>query len=384
MFLERGLEVVDLALQAVDRHLVALELADEVGEFGLVLGRLGHGLGAQAVILPAVGIAQLLALIAHLLGPLLLESLLGFLDGGQVLLQLLDLGGLGIAFLPHIHDTSPLVFHVSLGLGDLLVEGDQAVLHLLDALLLGMHALLDLGDFPGNRGLFLSGGLEVPLEYFDVATEQFEILLVFLDFVAGLVHQALEVIELPQDQRHLGLVPLLRLLLVVLGLLLLLLVLLDFRVDATSPVELEVLVLGCFLGNRLQTLVLCLVLQAPRDLLDQACQVLRRLRGNRFDISLEDQEVARFDQNVLRLQRVVVLLGRDDAVVDAVLACALVRDRALPFLLVAGIVFVDSHDPRRLRVVPRGLLRGLVFYLVRVPVRLPVSGRCGGSIVLDF
>jgi hypothetical protein len=86
---------------------------------------------------------------------------------------------------------------------------------------------------------------------------------------------------------------------------------------------LNCLLLRSFLGLGLQFFIVGLVLQTARDLLNQPSEVTGRLRSNCLDVSLENQEVARSDENVLRLQSFVVLLGSHNSVVDAVLADAL-------------------------------------------------------------
>ena len=104
-----------------------------------------------------------------------------------------------------------------------------------------------------------------------------------------------------------------------------------------------------------------------------------RLGGNGLDVALEDKEVSGFDQDVFDFEGVVVLLGGDNAIVDSILAGAGTGDGALPLLLVAGIILVDSHDPGRLWVAPGSLARGIT------SVSSPVAvARGGGPVILDL
>src|SRR6478735_685525 len=154
-------------------------------------------------------------------------------------------------------------------------------------------------------------------------------------------------------------------------------VLLDFRVDAASSMKLEVLVLGSLFSLGLCPLIFCLVLKTSRDLFDQAREILRGLRSNGLNISLEYKKVPCLDKNVLALKRLIILLGCDNAIVDSVLAGSLVRDGALPFLLLASIVFVHGHDPRRF-----GVATGGFIVTISVTVRVAIGLR--RTIIVDL
>jgi hypothetical protein len=146
----------------------------------------------------------------------------------------------------------------------------------------------------------------------DVAAELLEFLVQVLDVGGGLVDGALEAEEPVQDVVDDGLVAVRCLLRERVGLALLFLVLLDLGVDASPAVQRVVLVLDGLFLDLLEPLVLVLVLQGRRDLLDEAGQVPGALAGNLLDVSLEAEEVPGLDQDVLRLERVVVLLRRDN------------------------------------------------------------------------
>ena len=104
------------------------------------------------------------------------------------------------------------------------------------------------------------------------------------------------------------------------------------------------------------------------------------MRCDCFDITLEDQEVARFDQDVLGFERVVVCSRKHGAVVDAILALTSRCDAALPPLLLASVVLVHSHDPSSLGIIA---LRVLSIFLVFAIIRLSSSVRRILAIFLD-
>ncbi|KAL1389813.1 hypothetical protein HDK64DRAFT_268522 [Phyllosticta capitalensis] len=172
-----------------------------------------------------------------------------------------------------------------------------------------------------------------------------------LNLGGSLFNLPLVVIQLPQDVCYNGLISLISLPGVIVGLLLLLLILLDFRVDSTALIEFKALIVGSLLSLHFQLFVVSLVLQTPRDLLNEPCQVLGGLRRDCLHISLENQKVSCFDEDVFRLERLVVLFGCHNSVVYPVLALTLVGNGALPFLLVARVILVDGHDPGSLRIV---------------------------------
>ena len=98
-----------------------------------------------------------------------------------------------------------------------------------------------------------------------------------------------------------GLVAFLRFPSVVFGLPFLFLVLLDLGIDASSTIELDSLLLRRILSLHLQPLILCFVLQTSRDLFDQPREVSGGLCRDRLNITLEDKEVARLDEDILSL-----------------------------------------------------------------------------------
>ena len=139
--------------------------------------------------------------------------------------------------------------------------------------------------------------------------------------------------------------------------------------------KLEVLVFGSLLGLRLRLFVFGLVLETSGDLFDQTRKILWRLGSNGFHVSLEYEKVAGLDQDVFSLKRLVILLCGNNAVVDSVFASALIRNGSLPFLFLARVIFVNSHDPSSLWITARG-------FIIAVAICVPVGLR--RAIVVDL
>ena len=87
--------------------------------------------------------------------------------------------------------------------------------------------------------MILFGLFEVTLELGDAPLKLFEFVLMLLYLSLRLFNQTLEMIELPENMGDDGLVPLVCLLCIVFGFTLLLLVLFDFRVHASSTIQLK-------------------------------------------------------------------------------------------------------------------------------------------------
>lgn len=89
---------------------------------------------------------------------------------------------------------------------------------------------------------------------------------------------------------------------------------------------------------------------APADLLDELCEVFRRLGRDSLYVSLEDEKVLRLDEDPVALEDLVVLRRRGGLAVDPVLAVPGEGDAPpeLPLLLLG--VDVHREDPRVPRV----------------------------------
>src|SRR5271170_4500563 len=107
--------------------------------------------------------------------------------------------------------------------------------------------------------------------------------------------------EFPENVRDDCLVAFFSLSSVIFSLSLLFLILFNLRIDASSSIKLEGLLLRSLLLFCLESFVLRLVLQTTGDLFNKARQVLRGLSCDSLDIALENQEITRLDQDILCL-----------------------------------------------------------------------------------
>lgn len=99
---------------------------------------------------------------------------------------------------------------------------------------------------------------------------------------------------------------------------LLFLVLLDFTSDPATLVEIEGRVLSGALLGLFRTVVLSRKLQRSTYLINKFRELLRRLRGHGFDVSLEDKKVLSLHKDVERNELRVICVVSDNTVVQLV------------------------------------------------------------------